>query len=381
MKYTSLSLAIIGLALVYSCNQNKPLEPKQGLEQEPELARFAAQYEIDLAELETEPEINELALLKGIHRPKVVAVPEGSVDALQEAIDSAGRHGTVLLKKGQHSESKTIKVTNSVTIIGEKGAILTVDTKPSPSATALDPAFHILNASNVVICGLEIKPKETAGGTAILLENAPQAIIKGNSIKDFQFSLFLHNGDHAKIYGNTIVGSSAWLDGTLAEVHGIVVANGDHVAITKNDISNALFGVWACDRQGILYRNRTHENFIGIILCKVPEASFLLPGGNLVGSEESGSRWFVAKNQSDSNFDTGYLVIDGANHNLLVKNKGTGNAANDVELVGDSERFGFLTPTSFENVAFTGDLLTKDCGVDNRVVGSNLVDTSNDPCF
>jgi hypothetical protein len=56
-----------------------------------------------------------------------------------------------------------------------------------------------------------------------------------------------------------------------------------------------------------------------------------------------------------------------------------------MELVGDSYRFGFLTPTSYENTVKAGsnndDLVIKDCGVDNSVTGGDQVDIDLDPCF
>ncbi|MEZ4991256.1 MAG: hypothetical protein R2824_12620 [Saprospiraceae bacterium] len=63
-------------------------------------------------------------------------------------------------------------------------------------------------------------------------------------------------------------------------------------------------------------------------------------------------------------------------------NEASRNADADVELAGDSERFGFLTPTSFENkVISSPGISIKDCGVDNDIVGGELVDTEVVPCY
>ena len=84
-----------------------------------------------------------------------------------------------------------------------------------------------------------------------------------------------------------------------------------------------------------------------------------------------------------NNFNVGYLVIDGANNNLLLNNDASGNVSYDIELTGDSERFSFFTPFSFENKVVAGkfqSISIKDCGVDNTVKGGMQVDTSVDLC-
>jgi hypothetical protein len=76
-------------------------------------------------------------------------------------------------------------------------------------------------------------------------------------------------------------------------------------------------------------------------------------------------------------------VIDGANRNTLSNNAASSNSAYNIELAGDSLRFGFLTPMSFENTLHVGGdrgLVIKDCGQNNRILGNaTLVDTSADP--
>jgi hypothetical protein len=68
---------------------------------------------------------------------------------------------------------------------------------------------------------------------------------------------------------------------------------------------------------------------------------------------------------------------------MLVENAGSGNGTYDIELTGDSFRFGFLTPASFRNTVRAGSestLLIKDCGNDNTVIRGNQVDVGGDPC-
>jgi len=116
----------------------------------------------------------------------------------------------------------------------------------------------------------------------------------------------------------------------------------------------------------------------------VPLNAFPLPGGELAGSDASAIQWRVIGNNASGNFDAGYLVIDGANNNRLADNDALSNGTYDIELAGDSFRFGFLTPKSFENSVIAGafpNLKIKNCGENNTVVGGNLVDNSQDPCF
>ena len=76
-----------------------------------------------------------------------------------------------------------------------------------------------------------------------------------------------------------------------------------------------------------------------------------------------------------------YLVIDGANNNLLENNDGGNNAAYDYELTGDTYRFGFLTPFAYDNTLYAKPGQTvKNCGVNNTVIGGVLVDTAVDVC-
>ena len=55
-----------------------------------------------------------------------------------------------------------------------------------------------------------------------------------------------------------------------------------------------------------------------------------------------------------------------------------------MELTGDTGRFGFLAPTSFDNFVDARsyqDLMIKDCGTNNVVNGGVQIDTGVDACF
>ncbi len=314
-----------------------------------------------------------------------VTVPAGSVDALAAAIAAAGRNGTVILAAGTHTENGTVLVTNPVSIVGEAGAVLESGDAPSPTAPeAISGAFHVKGTSNVSISGLTIQgPGGATLGTGVLIENSSHVLVKDNVMTNVQFGVIIHRGDFARISGNSIAVTSDWLTGAVESAFGIVSMNGRGVILENNTASNALFGIWCCDAKGRATGNNVSGNFVGLILCTVPQGGFEI-GGNLVGADRACTQWQVRDNVSTGNFTTGLLVIDNANRNHLVNNSGSGNGTYDIELTGDTYRFGFLTPASYENTVSMGqypNVLIKNCGTNNMILGAgNLVDNNVDPC-
>jgi len=314
----------------------------------------------------------------------VVDLPSGSADGLAAAIAAAGPHGTVHVAAGVHTESGPVVVDIPVSIEGEPGAVVRTATTASISTPlTIEAAIHVKNADGVRIAGLKLVPEGPIGNTAILIHDSGQAVIENNEIDDYQFGVLLQNGDHAQVRDNSIAATGAWQTGDVFDSYGVVVANGTHVILAGNTVNNAIFGLWPCDAAGQAHDNLTYGNLVGIILCKVPEASLDIDG-EIVGAEHSANRWEVVHNVSRDNFDTGYLVIDSANNNRLVNNAASGNAAYDIELTADTTRFGFLTPAAFENTVIPGahkGLVVKDCGDNNHIIGIDTVDLSTDPCY
>lgn len=369
---------VVGSVFISGCQQEPPpaamtVEDQQVLTVPPEVEEQLALFE----RIASEPDRGEsywIGQLDG----QVVELPAGSVNGLAAALAAAGNNGVVLVRSGMHTESGMVTVSQKVRIIGQAGAIMVFDTDPDPNDIDLNPALRVLNANHVTIWGLEIRPQGAAGGTAVLLEGAHHALVANNTFRDHQNGVFVEHADHSMIWGNTIICAPS-----TAGPMGVVNCNGKHVTVASNDITNGLFGVWACDERGFLLNNNTHGNFIGIILCKVPAGGYRLPGGQLIGSDESGARWLATGNQSNGN-QWGYLVIDSANRNLLLNNGASGNAVYDVELTADTYRFGFLTPASYNNRFVAGsypNIVVKNCGNNNTIIGGQLVNNNNDPCF
>jgi nitrous oxidase accessory protein NosD len=375
MKHKIFIFALLAVALVLGCNRETPQEPQQN---EEDIATVIQ----NLREYSQNPAVGLDKIAKG---KKTVKIPAGSVDALAAAIAEVRDGGVVLLRSGQHTESGTVTVDHRVKILGEPGAILISDTKPGAGLPAtVDPAFHVLGASQAVIWGLDIRFKDPVGGTAILIENSPRTLVGENTMRDCQFGVLIEKGDRANICENTIITTSAWQTGELLAVYGIVSINGERVEIEENDVSNAFFGIWVCDKNGELEQNKLHGNYIGLIFCRAAESDFILPSGNPAPAKSSATGWSAEGNNAFGNDDAGYLVIDGANHNVLENNNGSNNGTYDIDLTGDTYRFGYLTPKSFNNKVVAGrfqNVKIKNCGENNTVVGGQLVDNTQDPCY
>ena len=227
-----------------------------------------------------------------------------------------------------------------------------------------------------------MQPASEVGGTGILVDNSEQAFLERNTLKDFEFGILIEQGNFAKVVNNKVNTTLAWSTGALPFAHGLTVINGDNTRIFGNIFTNSFFGAWTCDESGLYLGIMTTSNFIGNILCNVPMGAFPLSDGRMLGSENPGTNWLTLYNKSFGNVNTGYLIIDGAAQNYLVGNVAGNNGAYDFEFAGDSERFGFLTPTSIGNRAFISNEYTvKDCGIDNEITGGIVIDVADDPCF
>lgn len=314
-----------------------------------------------------------------------VTVPAGSNDALAAAIAQAGPGGTVILATGPHTESGTVTIGHKITLKGEAGAVLTVHTTDGGATYQIDPALHVLNAANTKITGIDLRtPGAAPGGTGVLIEHSDRTEVSNCTIDNHQFSILVEKSDNCSLIGNTITCSLAWLTGAIPEAHGIVIINGKNATVNNNNVTGGLFGIWACDKNGHYKNNNMHGNYIGFILCKVPANALTLPNGTTTGAQFSATNCKVQDNNAHDNFDAGYLVIDGANGNVLLHNAAANNGTYDIELVGDSMRFGFFTPTCANNLVNCGpnsSLIVKDCGVSNTVIGGVHVDTNADPCM
>lgn len=319
-------------------------------------------------------------------RAATITVPAGSNNALAAAIAAAGNNGTVRLAAGIHTEDGTVTIPYRIKLIGDEGAILISDTDPFTLANIqMEPALHVLSAPNTIIDNIDFQtPGGVTGGTAVVVENSANVTVKNCSMTNLQFGVLVEQSDNINILGNTLSMSAAWQTGDIPEADGIIVINGKNARIEGNEVSGGVFGIFGCDKNGIYQQNYTHHNFVGLILCKVPQDALVMPDGHAVGAATPATNWKCKNNHSSNNLTVGYLVIDSATDNLLEDNEGGSNGTYDIELTGDSYRFGFLTPASVHNRAKAGafpNVTIKNCGIDNTVIGGIQIDIATDPCY
>ena len=302
-----------------------------------------------------------------------VIVPGGSVDGLEAAIAEAGPDGEVVLAAGLHKISGTVMVDIPVSIVGEDGAIL--ESSNLTDDEGVKAALHILGADGARIENLIIQTPvdaNVAANAGIVIESASDVQIVDSQITGHTNGILVEYGDRTLLKGNAVVTTK----------DGIIVINGKDVSIQDNWLTCARFGMWLGSEQGDVSGNTMQGNYVGLLLCS--PRNFLISGEVRI-TESPATGWMVYQNNSFGNA-WGYLVFDGANNNLLMNNAAALNTSYDIELGGESERFGIVTPTSSNNTVIQGlnykGLKVKVCGVNNQALGHvNLVDTTEDPCF
>ena len=380
-------LALAGALFVSACGQETAVETPRPTE-EPDASTYrpaqALAIEADLAALEVyDPARGRPLARPGQGLGNAIRVPAGSVDALGDAIQTAGPGGLVVVEAGVHFESASVEIGFPVVVLGERGAIVETGASRSPDYTSIEAAFYVNDAGGtrpddrVIVSGLTIRaPAGTVGGYGFLVEDTDDVAILYNTVTGMQGGVALQDANDARILGNRIEVEPSDPD------HGIVVINGVRAGVARNTITGAFFGLWACDRDGFLAFNDFRANTIGLIYCKVPSPGYALPSGDNRGADLSATNWYGAFNTSRQNA-WGYMVIDGSTDCTLAFNDAADNAFYDVHVVPDTEvLFGFCTPSAVNTTVVTLDDadVIKDCGINSTIVGGTLVDPNVDPC-
>jgi nitrous oxidase accessory protein NosD len=305
-----------------------------------------------------------------------VTVPAGSVDQLAAAIAEAGPGGEVILAKGVHTISGTVMVEIVVSIVGEDDAIL--KSGNSTNDGGVNAALHIKGADGVRIQNLTIQPpadpNALSANTGILIDNASEVQLLDNQITGLRNGILIERGNSALVKGNAMQTTG----------HCMVVINGNGVSIEDNWFLGTFtaLGLWVGSNEGDISGNTFQGCGIGLLLC-TPRGFTI--SGEVHSTDNPATGWMVYQNNAVGGL-WGYLATDGSNNNILMNNSASLNANYDIELAGESSRFGFVAPTSFDNTVIQGlkykGLKVKICGVNNQAQGHvNLVDTITDPCF
>jgi len=310
-----------------------------------------------------------------------VHIPAGSTDVLQDVIDAAYPGDVIVLDAGDHMESGQLSINKPISLFGEAGAILTFGNVPGSADFNFIAAIQINEGgSGTIIKKVDFRTAEPIGGTAIFVNEANQVKILQNIFSNWQAGVFGHKCERLIITQNTIHASTAWQTGAIGESHGIVLADGAYNSIVLNLITGGLDGIFTGGMKGIDFSNTTNNCFLGQIVCHLPDGEYSV-NGVVVDVEMPTNNWTIKYNKASDNVGFGYLVIDGSFSNFMYANNASGNGFYDIELAGDSNRFGFFTPTSHDNTVFAFHWLkVKDCGENNRVYGVKLVNNNLDPC-
>ncbi len=325
---------------------------------------------------------------RGVSDRSAIYLPAGSEDELAAAIAAARPHQRIILRSGSHYENDAVIIDKPVQIIGEDGAVLYCDNQSghfylvgTPIYT--DAGLHVKDANRVKIQNLEIRPYGAQGSIAIFTENAQHTMIVDNDIHDFQFGIWTSNhSDKTSIYDNTITGVGG--GGGVGALWGIVIESGDNARIMNNHIADYGTGIFASSRRGIYHNNTAMDVSIGILSCTVQGALFL-PNGLELEHAVSCDDWIFSRNDVRNSY-LGYLAIDGAHDNLFAQNTASNSVLYDVEMAGETQRFGFTTPTSYNNLFVPrrtdyNTIVIKLCGDNNEATGGVLVDLDADPCW
>jgi len=136
---------------------------------------------------------------------------------------------------------------------------------------------------------------------------------------------------------------------------GIFHSSGRFPVIRNNELNDFGTGMFVCDKNGIMFQNQSRGAENNFIFCTWPKDLAEFPNGSDLGTAFSATQWLAVGNTSIDALNYGFLVIDGANQNVLVNNNSI-NAANlDFEFTGDlQDPFLGLLPASFDKVFIAG---------------------------
>jgi hypothetical protein len=316
------------------------------------------------------------SLLRGDERLELrgnpITIPAGSTDALAGAIAAAGYDDMIVLESGTHTQNGTLTIDKHVTIIGYGATLHFTGTAFNPTLK-LSAGMHIKStAAYSTIRGIKFTHGDNFPGFCIFNDGAEGIRILNNSIENWGIGVLSYRGRYCIFSQNHIAASTLWQTVPGFNTMGIAISDGDHNHIIGNVIKNALFGIFTGGSQGMDFRNYTYNCAFGQILCKLTP-DVLTVNGTLISTQVSTSNWLVMANNTENNFQSGYLVVDGANKNHLDHNKAANNAFYDIEVAGATNGFGYPTPAAFNNSisAYTA-LRIKDCGINTKIRGGTV---------
>ncbi len=313
-----------------------------------------------------------------------VVVPARSRNALADAVQEAGPYGTVLMKSGPHTEDEMVTISTPVRIIGEEGAYIVTESEPTDALldAPVRPLIYVRGAPQTVIEGVSFRAQPERGNTAVLVHESPRTQIRSTRIQNFQFGIVAVGSDQIRLFDNQVWGFPLGPQEDLL-TFGMVVSC-RWAQLKGNQVSGFQAGIVCGDRRGLAYLNTVVNCRTGFLLLS--PKGLRLPNNTFLGyGSPPANQWIVTSNTAAGGL-WNYLLIDGAHSNWLYQNASADAQLYDVELAGESDRFGPLHPEgSFGNFVVSigpfGGQRVKPCGKGNTVYGGQLVDTTTDPCF
>lgn len=340
-----------------------------------------------------------LVALAGCDDDKVseIVIPAGSVDALAKAIENSEVGGTIRLAAGMHTESGTVTITKQICLVGDDGAVLIVDTKPTVTpGEPLDPAIYIYQAPGACVDNIELRPVDPKGGSGVIIEQSDNTSVRNSKIFQHQYGVVLEASHHVRIENNTIE-CPGWATSGLPLEVCVMIINGQYANILGNDLSNGFFGAWICDENGTFNNNVVTDNYIGVIPCAVPDSSQVMPRSNVAYTMTPGKNWTIKGNTCKNNERIGILLYDEASLCTVENNDCNNNGNNingyiDIEIgqawAANDPASGLQTPfalkAAYNNTVNVGpfpNVRVLDCGNDNVVTGGIQLSKDMHACF
>jgi len=164
----------------------------------------------------------------------IIVSKDGSVQNITEALKIAHKGDRIIVRKGIYID-KQITVDKSVTITGEKGAILDGQNKYQIMVITADSVtVKNLTFQNVGVSYLD-------DNAAIKLKDVSHCQITNNTLKNIFFGIYLLKTTHSIISNNTVVGNGRQEVSSGGAIH---LHSCDHITITGNYVTHSRDGIY-----------------------------------------------------------------------------------------------------------------------------------------
>lgn len=243
--------------------------------------------------------------------------------SIQEAINFAQENDSILIYKGNYSETLTIDKQLKISSISlnPEDVIINPDINPDISSR---PVIHV-TSDNVEITGLTILGNNSEDQkSGVFLDNANNSLIQNNIISNVQDGLVLSNSFESSIKNNTLLSNT---------LHGIYLINSTDNDLRNNLITGNKFGLYLnLSNQNTLANNNASNNENYGIALRKSDANNLTNnqfftnkyGLCLTVSHEN----IIVDNVAGNNKQSGFLLwISDSNNlkdNILIENKNSG---------------------------------------------------------